>query len=96
VTQAAYRVHRLIQDLNRDQHIAKAFAIDPEALFNEYGLEANERACLREGTPKALMKLGVHPNLQMKFIKLKTGLAKAGAGGLKGPLDAYLRDLGRP
>jgi len=96
MTQAAYRVHRLIQDLNRDQRVAKAFATDPEALFDEYGLEANERAHLREGTPKALMELGVHPNLQMKFFKLKTGLAKAGAGGLKGPLDAYLRDLERP
>jgi hypothetical protein len=41
------------------------------------------------------MDLGVHPNLQMKFFKLKTGLAKSGAGGQKGPLDAYLRDLGR-
>lgn len=96
MTQAAYRVHRLIQDLNRDQHIAKAFATDPEVLFNEYGLEVSERARLREGTQKALMELGVHPNLQMKFLKLKTGLAKAGAGGPKGPLDAYLRDLGRP
>ena len=56
MTHAAYRVHRLIQDLNRDQHIAKAFVTDPEALFDQYGLEANERARLREGTRKALME----------------------------------------
>ena len=39
-------MHRLIQDLNCDQHIAKAFATDPEVLFNEYGLEVK-----RAGAP---------------------------------------------
>jgi hypothetical protein len=86
---AAYRVHRLIQDLNRDPRLASTFVSDPEPLFQRYGLAHDERQLLREGTPRALMTLGVHPNLQMKFLRIR--LAPGGAG--PGPLASYLRDL---
>jgi hypothetical protein len=86
---AAYRVHRLIQDLNRDPRLATTFVSDPEPLFQRYGLLEHERQLLREGTPRALMRLGVHPNLQMKFLRLRS----APDGARPGPLASYLRDL---
>jgi hypothetical protein len=86
---APYRVHRLIQDLNRDPRLATQFASDPEPLLQQYGLAEPERQLLREGTPGALMRLGVHPNLQMKFLRLR----HAPADGGPGPLASYLRDL---
>ena len=89
MSSAAYRVHRLIQDLNRDARLAGAFVSDPEPLFEQYGLLENERQLLREGTPGALMTLGVHPNLQMKFLRLRGTPGGAGPS----PLASYLRDL---
>jgi len=87
---ASYRVHRLIQDLNRDQHLARAFALDPEPVFAQYEITDAERALLRDGSPPALLALGVHPNLQMKFQRLRAAAQTPGPS----PLDSYLRDLG--
>ncbi len=86
---APYRVHRLIQDLNRDPRLATTFVSDPEPVFQRYGIAEHERQLLREGTPRALLRLGVHPNLQMKFLRIRP--APGGAG--PGPLASYLRDL---
>jgi len=86
---APYRVHRLIQDLNRGPRLATTFVSDPEPVFQRYGIAEHERQLLREGTPRALLRLGVHPNLQMKFLRIRP--APGGAG--PGPLASYLRDL---
>jgi len=86
---APYRVHRLIQDLNRDPRLVDTFLTAPEAVFEEYGIAENERQLLREGTPRALLTLGVHPNLQMKFLRIR----RAPGDGRPGPLASYLRDL---
>jgi hypothetical protein len=89
MSEAPYRVHRLIQDLNRDVRLASGFLSDPDSLFEQYGIAPHERQLLREGTPEALMRLGVHPNLQMKFLRIRR--AAGGAGST--PLASYLRDL---
>jgi len=89
---APYRVHKLIQDLMRDPPRAAAFAEDPEAVFDAFGLAEPEKAMLRDGSPAALHKLGVHPNLQMKYARLRarpSGPPPAGGG----PLAAYLDRL---
>jgi len=86
---AEYRIHRLIQDLMRDPAAAAAFAKDPEPLFERYRLSERERALLRDGSPRALIELGVHPNLQMKFQRL----ARAAPAAAPGLLDEYLDRL---
>lgn len=92
MTLAPYRVHQLIQDLMKDPKRASAFAADPEPEFLRYGLEDGERALLRDGSPAALHRLGVHPNLQMKYARIRSSPAQgAPTGG--GPLAAYLDRL---
>lgn len=86
---APYRVHRLIQDLNRDPRLASMFVSDPEPVFQQYAIAENEKQLLRQGSPQALMRLGVHPNLQMKLLRVLRTTGGAGPG----PLDSYLRDL---
>lgn len=90
---APYRVHRLIQDLMRNPAEAALFAQDPAADYRRYGLTDDEARLLETGTLEAMTELGVHPNLQMKYLRLR----KAGDEGAKligaGPLDAYLDRL---
>ncbi len=86
---ARYRVHRLIQDLMVDADGAAAFARDPEPAFTKYGLSEEERAALRDGAPAALIALGVHPNLQMKYRRIRAPAGRAGPG----PLAEYLDRL---
>jgi hypothetical protein len=86
---APYRVHQMIQDLMCDAQGAAAFARDPEPAFERYGLSADERKLLREGSRSALIELGVHPNLQMKFARIRRGATIEEAS----PLDEQLRRL---
>jgi hypothetical protein len=58
-------------------------------VFAKYGLNEEERAALRDGTPAALIALRVHPNLQMKYRRIKDPAATAGPG----PLAEYLHCL---
>ena len=87
---ASYRVHQLIQDLMKDPEAAAAFAADHEPTFARYELAEEEKAALRDGSKAALAQLGVHPNLQMKYGRLRT---PPGAAPQSGPLDAYLNEL---
>lgn len=83
----------MIQDLMADPGAAAAFARDAEPTFERYGLTAEERASLRQGGAAALIALGVHPNLQMKYERLR---ALGGpAGGAAPPLAAWLDRLTR-
>jgi 2'-aminobiphenyl-2,3-diol 1,2-dioxygenase small subunit len=91
MTTAPYRVHKLIQDLMRDPAGAAAFAKDPAPAFAAYGLTEAEQAQLRDGSPAALHALGVHPNLQMKYVRIRSAGSPPPAGG--GPLAAYLDRL---
>ena len=92
MTVAAYRVHRLIQDLMKDAAAQAAFAGDPEPTFAAYGLTEAEKALLRDGSPAALNQLGVHPNLQMKYVRLRIPPGSPPPPG-GGPLAAYLDRL---
>jgi hypothetical protein len=87
---ARYAVHKLIQDLQRDPGAAARFRADPIPMFDACGLDARERELLRAGTKAALIELGVHPNLQMKYFRI----AAPPRPGDPGPAAAYLARLG--
>lgn len=94
MTVARYPVHQMIQDLMRNSAMAAEFGRDPEPVFADYGLTEAEKALLREGSLKALHELGVHPNLQMKYARLRAVAGAPGASGAPGgPLAAYLDRL---
>lgn len=91
MTVARYPVHRMIQDLMRNPARAAEFSRDPEPVFEEYGLTEDEKRLLRDGSLPSLHALGVHPNLQMKYARLRAVAgAPAGGGSQGGMLAAYL------
>jgi hypothetical protein len=89
---APYRVHKLIQDLMKDPAGQAAFAGNPEPAFEAHSLTEAEKALLRDGSPAALDQLGVHPNLQMKYGRLRIPPGSPPPPG-GGPLAAYLGRL---
>ncbi len=86
---AAYRVHKMIQDIFADPARAAAFAQNHEPDFVRYELTADEKAALIDGSRSALAALGVHPSLQMKFGRIRRP-AKSGGHSLEA---AYLDRL---
>lgn len=63
-----YRVNRMIQHTcKRPETIARLNA-DPDAVFDAFGLDEDERQALREGSPAAMGRIGVHPILQMHWV----------------------------
>ena len=93
---APYRIHRMIQDLIRDPAAARAYAADPAPTFARYGLTQREQDLLRAGSLAAMTELGVHPNLQMKVLRLSAPPPDAGSLAAPGPLawclDRLLED----
>lgn len=63
-----YAVNRLVQDLFRQPGLLDRFRDQRAAVYEEYGLNAEERAGLDEGSPPALTAAGVHPILQMHYL----------------------------
>lgn len=92
-TRAPYRIHRMIQDLLRDPQAAQTFARDPYPAFASYGITEAEAALLEAGTIESMTRLGVHPNLQMKYLRLRKAPSEPGTQLPPGPLDAYLDRL---
>ncbi len=91
MTVARYPVHQMIQDLMKDPPGAAAFSRDPEPVFEAYGLTDAEKALLRDGSLPALHALGVHPNLQMKYARIRAVVgAPGGSSAAGGPMAAYL------
>lgn len=88
---APYRIHRLIQDLIQDPVKLARFREDPEAIFDSYKITEPERQKLRHGSKAALIELGVHANLQMKYFRM-TSPPMQQEGGV---LQCYLEKLSR-
>jgi hypothetical protein len=61
-------VNGLIGRLFSEQGLLQRFHADREALFKEAGLSEQECAALREGSPVALERVGVHPILRMHYL----------------------------
>lgn len=83
----------MIQDLIRDASAAQVFAKDRQWVFDRYGITAAEAAALESLSIDAMGELGVHPNLQMKYLRLRKAPSVVGAAPIPGPLDAYLDRL---
>lgn len=81
---AAYRVHKLLQELVEPSNAEQLLA-DPESLFDRYGLAPEERRALLEGTPESMGQLGVHPLLQMMLLFVRSPEMQEG-GALSGVL----------
>ena len=69
---ARHEVHRLAWDLWQDPALRERFLADDESVFDAYGMTAEERRLLRDGSPPALHALGMHPLVQMPYTLLKT------------------------
>jgi hypothetical protein len=63
------RANVLIQDLCRDPDNMARFRNDPEACFDNYGLDDREKAALRTGDPMVVVRdAGVHPILAIHYL----------------------------
>lgn len=85
----SYRINRMIQDLNLDPVARERHKADPDASFAGYEITAAEQALLADGSVDAMTRLGVHPNLQMKWIFIN---AKGPPPGSP-PLAAFIERL---
>jgi len=65
---ARYVVHQLIQNLFKEPGLLERLNQAPDAVYDSYGLTAEERAAFSEPSPAALTSLGVHPILQMHLM----------------------------
>lgn len=66
---SATRVNRLIQDLCRDPDNMARLRADPEACFDEFGLDDAEKAALRSGDPmRVVAETGAHPILAIHYL----------------------------
>ncbi|MBC2653513.1 hypothetical protein [Novosphingobium aerophilum] len=93
MTVAPYYIHRMIQAIHRDPEACAAFASDPAPYYARYGLDQRQIALLEDASVASMTELGVHPNLQMKYLRMRTPRPAAGESALPGPLDAYLDRL---
>jgi len=84
-----YRLNQMIQDLNGDPEAKERHRVDPDATYRKYEVGPDEQARLADGSIEAMTALGVHPNLQMKWIFIN---AKA-APPPPGPLATYIQRL---
>jgi 2'-aminobiphenyl-2,3-diol 1,2-dioxygenase, small subunit len=66
-TSAPTSVNALLARLFQEPELLMRLRTNPDAVFAEAGLSAEEIAGLREGTFGALDRIGVHPTLRMHY-----------------------------
>lgn len=64
-------VHRFIERLDRDPACLKAFQADPRHFMQTTGLSDNEVEQLHTASRDALDGLGVHPLLQIRYLRAR-------------------------
>lgn len=65
---ARYAVNRLVQELFRQPGLLERFRERRAEVYDAYGITAEERTALDEGSPPSLTAAGVHPILQMHYL----------------------------
>jgi hypothetical protein len=63
----AARVNRLLARLFQEPELLARLRSEPERVFEEAQLSAQESAALRDGSFGALERVGVHPLLRMHY-----------------------------
>jgi hypothetical protein len=58
-----YQVDKLLRDIRRDTQLAAKFRKDADGVLDNYGLEAEERALLKQWEIRKLYDRGVNPLL---------------------------------
>ncbi|KJK17987.1 hypothetical protein UB46_34465 [Burkholderiaceae bacterium 16] len=81
----------MIQDVNSDMTLLNNFRAKRSSVYQLYGLTSRECALLEDGSIEAMAELGVHPNLQVKFLRASSQGSSEGNG--KGGLPAFLARL---
>ncbi|MGV3480644.1 MAG: hypothetical protein ACO1O3_11890 [Sphingobium sp.] len=85
----SYRINRMIQDLNGDPAARERHRADPAATYARYDINIGEQALLADGSIAAMTRLGVHPNLQMKWMLIDA----KGPPPASGPLASFIGRL---
>ena len=63
------KVNELIQDMCRVPEGIARLRAQPEQVFDEYGLDENQKDALRTGDPMLIVeRAGVHPILAMHYL----------------------------
>ncbi|OBR48415.1 hypothetical protein [Paraburkholderia tropica] len=70
-TRPPAELHRLISQAIRDRALAAQLRDTPDAAYEAFGVPAAQRALLAADAKGALSALGVHANLQIKFLALR-------------------------
>lgn len=61
-------LHRLISSALKDKALVERIRIDPRGVYELFGVPAAEQSLLLMDPKNALDQIGVHPNLQFKFL----------------------------
>ena len=65
-----YALQKFLYHLNRDPRVQERWASERDALLDEYELDAEERAAVREGDVGKIYVLGANGQLLMHFAAL--------------------------
>jgi len=65
-----YALQKFLYHLNRDPRVQQRWTSEREALLDEYELDAEERAAVREGDVGKIYVLGANGQLLMHFAAL--------------------------
>jgi len=65
-----YALQKFLYHLNRDPRVQQRWASERDALLDDYELDAEERAALREGDVGKIYVLGANGQLLMHFAAL--------------------------
>lgn len=84
-----YRLNQMIQDLNGDPEAKERHRADPGGTYRKYGVSSGEQALLADCSIEAMAALGIHPNLQMKWIFINA----KGPPPAPGPLASFIERL---
>ena len=85
---ASSEVWRLVSAVTSTPEIASRLRAEPDALFDEFGIETGLRARLLEATVESLGELGIHPMLRYRYLRALSG-KRAGPS----PLSHWLERL---